>query len=333
MRARLSLVLGAVGAAFLASAGLARAAEPMNLMLNWTPTADHAPIYFAKSKGWYSEAGIDLTIEAGKGSAVSAQRVGSGGANLGIADLPTAIQAVGKGADLKAIMVIYANSPQGFYWLKSSGINDPKDFAGRKIGNPPGDAARLMWPAFAKKVGLDPASVNFVNLSPQAKVGALKTKSVDIISDFYNEHDLKVREFGPDLGFVAWRNIGVNVYGNSLMVNGAYLKANAERVKKFTAVTQRAYGACVKDFQPCLDALTASVSGLNADNQKDQWNRIKQLMRDDTTTKVALGAFDGARVASDYQLVQSLIGIDKAFDPAVLFTNDFLDKGVRMQGE
>jgi NitT/TauT family transport system substrate-binding protein len=190
-----------------------------------------------------------------------------------------------------------------------------------------------MWPAFAKKVGLEPGSVNFVNLSPQAKVGALKTKSVDIISDFYNEHDLKAREFGQDLGFVAWRDIGVNVYGNSLIVNGAFLAANGERVKKFAAITQRAYSACVKDFQPCLDALTASVSGLNADNQKDQWGRIKQLMRDETTTKVALGAFDAARVGADYQLVKSLVGLDKAFDPAQLFTNDYLDKNIRMPAE
>lgn len=324
-------LLSALGAAWLVgAAGASFAADGMSLMLNWTPTADHSPLYYAKAKGWYAEAGIDLTIEAGKGSAVSAQRVGSGGADLGIADLPTAIQAKGKGANLTAIMVIYANSPQGFYWLKSSGIAEPKDFAGRKIGNPPGDAARLMWPAFAKKAGIDPNAVTFVNLSPQAKVAALKSKSVDIISDFYNEHDLKAREFGADLGFVAWRNIGVNVYGNSLMVNSAYLAANPERVRKFAAVTQRAYEACVKDFAPCLQALTASVSGLNPDNQRDQWERIKQLMRDDTTTKVALGAFDGARVKADYELVQSLIGIEKGFDPATLFTNDFLDKKIRM---
>lgn len=335
MRTRPSAVLSALAAAaLLAAAGTASsAAEPMNLVLNWTPTADHAPIYFAKAKGWYTEAGIDLTIEAGKGSALSSQRVGSGGAKVGIADLPTAIQAVGKGADLKAIMVIYANSPQGFYWLKSSGIKGPKDFAGRKIGNPPGDAARAMWPAFAKKTGIDPAAVSFVNLSPQAKVGALKSKSVDIISDFYNEHDLKVREFGPDLGFVAWRNVGVNVYGNSLIANGAYLAAHPDRIKKFTSVTQRAYDACVKDFAPCLDALTASASGLNPDIQRDQWGRIKQLMRDETTTKVALGAFDGARVKADYELVLSLVGLDKPFDPAQLFTNDYLDKNLRMPAE
>ena len=313
-----------------ASAPFAMAADPMSLMLNWTTTADHSPIYYAKSQGWYRDAGIDLTIEAGRGSAVTAQRVGSGGSDVGIADLPTAMLAKGKGANLKAVMVIYANSPQGFYWLKSSGIKGPKDFAGRKIGNPPGDAARLMWPAFADKVGLNPASVTFVNLSPQAKVAALKSKSVDIISDFYNEHDLKVREFGSDLGFVAWRSVGLNVYGNAFIVNGAYLAAHDDLIKKFVSVTQRAYAACVKDFNPCLQALTASVSGLNPDNQRDQWGRIKQLMRDETTTTVALGAFDGARVNHDYKLVQSLIGIDKPFDSASLFTNEYLDKGIRM---
>ncbi|MDW5441106.1 ABC transporter substrate-binding protein [Polaromonas sp. SM01] len=324
------LLISATTLLLATSAPLAMAADNMSLVLNWTPTADHSPIYYAKSKGWYNEAGIDLKIEAGKGSGVAAQRVGAGASNVGIADLPTAMQAKGKGADLKAVMVVYANSPQGFYWLKSSGITGPKDFAGRKIGNPPGDASRMMWPAFAKKTGLAPDAVTFVNISPPAKVAALKSKSVDIISDFYNEHDLKAQEFGADLGFVAWRSMGVNVYGNSIVANGAYLAANPERMKKFVAVTQRAYAACVQDFEPCLKALTAEVSGLNPDNQRNQWSRIKQLMRDDTTTKVALGSFDSARVKADYDLVQSLIGIDKPFDPATLFTNDFLDKNLRM---
>lgn len=331
MRTRLSVVLPALSAALLlATSTAAPAAESVNLMLNWTPTADHAAIYYAKAQGWYKDVGLDVTIEAGKGSALSAQRVGSGGAKFGISDFPTALQAVGKGAELKAVMVIYANSPQGFYWLKSSDIKSPKDFSGHKIGNPPGDASRLMWPAFAKKIGIDPASVNFVNISPQAKVGALKSKAVDIISDFYNEHDLKVREFGDNLGFVAWRDVGLNMYGNSLFVNSAYLASNPEAVKKFTAVTQRAYQTCVKDFEPCLAALVAGASGLSPDNQRDQWNRIKDLMRDETTTTVALGAFDGKRVQADYDLVKSLIGLDKDFDPATMFTNEYLDKNVRM---
>src|SRR6202012_5184379 len=55
------------------------AAESVNLILNWTPTADHSPFYYAKAQGWYEKAGIDLTIETGKGSGGSALKVGSGG--------------------------------------------------------------------------------------------------------------------------------------------------------------------------------------------------------------------------------------------------------------
>jgi NitT/TauT family transport system substrate-binding protein len=82
------------------------AAESVNLMLNWTPTADHSPIYYAKAQGWYEKAGIDLTIETGKGSGVSSLKVGSGGSPFGIADLATMLVAKGKGADVVAVMSI-----------------------------------------------------------------------------------------------------------------------------------------------------------------------------------------------------------------------------------
>lgn len=307
-----------------------QAKEKVSMVLNWVPTADHSPYFYAREKGWYDEAGIELTIENGMGSGAAAQRVGAGTTPIGIADLATSLLARGKGAKLTAVMTVYANSPQGFYWLKSSGITGPKDFPGRKIGNPPGDASRVMWPAFAKKVGIDPASVNFVNVSPQAKMPSLKSKAIDITSDFYNEHDLKVREFGDDLGFVAWRNIGLNPYGNSIIVNSDYLEKNKALVAAFTKVSQRAFAACVAEIDPCLNALIAKVSGLDKANQLDQWKRILELMRDPTTTSVALGAFKPERVAEDYDLVQTYFGLEQPFKPESAFTNEFLDTAIKM---
>jgi NitT/TauT family transport system substrate-binding protein len=319
-------------AAFLLP-GVASAKEKVNLVLNWVPTADHSPYYYAKAQGWYDAAGIDLTIETGKGSGVAAQRVGVGTSDFGIADLPTAMLARGKGAKLTAVMAVYANSPQGFYWLKSSGITGPKDFPGKKIGNPPGDASRVMWPAFAAKVGIDPKSVTFVNVSPQAKVPSLKSHAIDITSDFYNEHDLKAREFGADLGFLAWRDIGINPYGNSIIVNGDYLARHPDVVRAFTEVSQKAFAACVKDVSPCLKALMADVSGLDEANQRDQWNRIKELMRDPTTTSVALGAFNADRVKSDIEMVKTYFGLEHAFDAKEIFTDDYLDPSIKMSPE
>src|SRR5579883_1098416 len=310
--------------------GAATAEEKLNLVLNWVPTADHSPYYFARSQGWYKKAGIDLGIETGKGSGITAQRVGAGTAEIGIADLATALVAKSKGADLVAVMNVYANSPQGFYWLKSTGINGPKDFPGHKIGNPPGDAARVMWPAFAKAVGIAPDSVSFVNVGPTAKIAALKSHTVDIISDFYNEHDLKVIEFGPDLGYVNWKDIGLNPYGNSLIVNGAYLEKNPKLVADFVQITQKAFAACVADVTPCLKALLDQVSGLDKANQERQWERIKYLMTDEFTTAKGLGWIDGARMKKDYELVQTYLGMEKPFDVETAFTTRMLDPSIKM---
>jgi NitT/TauT family transport system substrate-binding protein len=312
------------------SAFPAAAAESVNLILNWTPTADHSPLYYAKAQGWYAKAGIDLNIEVGKGSGVSSLKVGSGGSPFGIADLATTLVAKSKGADVVAVMSIYANTGQTFYWLKSYGVDGPKTFPGHKIGNPPGDASRVMWPAFAKAASIAPDSVSFVNIGPTAKIAALKSHTVDIISDFYNEHDLKVKEFGDDLGFINWKDIGLNPYGNSLIVNGTFLKQNAKLAEEFVRITQKAYAACVADVDPCLKALLDAASGLDKETQLKQWERIKFLMTDEFTTTKALGWIDAARMQKDYDLVHTYLGMEKPFAVETVFNTSLLDPSIKM---
>jgi len=55
-----------------------------------------------------------------------------------------------------ALMSIYANTGQTFYWLKSYGVDGPpRGFAGHKIGKSAGRRPRgVMWPAFAKGGGV-----------------------------------------------------------------------------------------------------------------------------------------------------------------------------------
>lgn len=318
------------GAALALGTAPALANEPVSLVLNWNPGGDHSPIFYALEQGWYAEAGIDLDVESGSGSGMSSQRVGTGANDIGIAELGTAFVTRSQGADLTAVMSIYANAPFVLYWKKSSGIEGPEDFAGRTLGNPPGDAARVMWPAFADAVGLEPDAVDFVNLSAAAKVPTLAADRVDIISDFYNGHDIKLREFGDDLGYLLWADYGVNPYGNSFIVNDDFLAGNEELVADFVEVTQRAYAACVEDEAPCIDALLAHASGLERQAMEDQWRRVKELMADEHTTSVALGYLDADRVQETYDLVETYFEVDEPFDPQQAFTSEYLSRDILM---
>ena len=99
----------AIAAASLVSLS-AHAQQKVDFILNWVPGGDHAPYYYAKKMGWYSQAGIDLNIEPGKGSALSTQRVGAGATPIGLADMAGVLVAKGKGAD-RPCYEIYFNTP------------------------------------------------------------------------------------------------------------------------------------------------------------------------------------------------------------------------------
>ncbi len=231
MLRRLALI--AVAAASTAVAAPAFAQQKLDFILNWVPGGDHAPYYYAKKMGWYKDAGLDVNLEPGKGSAVAVQKVAAGANQIGLADMPNALTLRGKGADTVGVFNVYANSPQGLYWLKSSGIKTVKDLAGKKIGNPAGDGARTIWPALAKANGMDANSVTWVNIDANAKLAALKSKSIDATTSFYNIHHIFKRELGDDMGFVAWKDAGLNTYGNTVIVNGDYLKKNKATVAAF----------------------------------------------------------------------------------------------------
>jgi NitT/TauT family transport system substrate-binding protein len=313
------------------SFAVARAGESPKLLLNWVAGGDHAPYYYAQKFGKYKAAKLNIELLSGRGSSVAAQAVGAGIDQFGLADMTTVLIAIGKGADEVAIMNVYANYPGGFYWLKSSGIKSVKDLIGKRIGNPPGDAARALWPALAEANKVDPNSVTWVNISPSAKLAALKSGAVDAVTEFYNFHHVYKRELKEDMGYLAWKDAGLNPYGNSIIVNGAFLKANRMAVADFARVTQKAFSDCVSDAQPCIDALVDANSGLQPSDQMDNWREVEQLMSDKTSQTMALGWFDPNRVEKDYALVKTYLGIDRQFDPNAHYTNEFLDQSIKMK--
>ena len=119
-----------------------------------------------------------------------------------------------------------------------------------------------------------------------------------------------------------WKDIGLNAYGNSLIVNGAFLEKNPKLVGGFRrASRQKAYAACVADFEPCLKALLDQVTGLDREEQLQQWGRIKYLMADEFTTTKGLGWIDEGRMKKDYDLVQTYLGMEKPFAVESAFTS------------
>jgi NitT/TauT family transport system substrate-binding protein len=53
-------------------------------------------------------------------------------------------------------------------------------------------------------------------------------------------------------------------------------------------------------------------------------------MSDKVSKSVGLGWLDDARMASDYDMVKTYIGLDQPFDIKTAYTNEFLDRSIKM---
>jgi NitT/TauT family transport system substrate-binding protein len=95
-------------------------------------------------------------------------------------------------------------------------------------------------------------------------------------------------------------------------------------------VTQRAFAACVKDPRPCVQALVDANGALKFDNEMTNWSLVEVLMSDKYSKNVALGIHDDARMQADYALVRDYVGIDKPFDVKSTYSNEFLDRSIKM---
>jgi NitT/TauT family transport system substrate-binding protein len=79
-----------------------------------------------------------------------------------------------------------------------------------------------------------------------------------------------------------------------------------------------------------VQALIDANGALDFDNELQNWELVEVLMSDKFSRSVALGYLDPERMAADYELVKTYVGLDKPFDVKVAYTNEFLDRSVKM---
>jgi len=178
---RRPLLLGALAAPFVLRAGHARAADavPLTVRLDWTPWGAHAAIHLAYVKGWYRDAGLDVTIQDGNGTNQTVQILGGGTGDIGHAALSSMMIARDKGFDLRAIACYCRNSDIGVMVPLDSNIHTIADLRGKKIGHTASSLETPFLGDFLKAGGLTPADVDMVNLDGAAKLAAYLSGKLD----------------------------------------------------------------------------------------------------------------------------------------------------------
>jgi NitT/TauT family transport system substrate-binding protein len=222
----------------------------VRFQLDWRFEGPAAFFLVAKSKGYFTQEKLDVTIDAGTGSGNAVNRVASNTYDMGFADVAALMEfgannptAPGKPV---GVMMVYNDTPAAIFALKKSGIKVPADLAGKKLGSPVFDAGRRAYPVFAKANRLDPAKAAWTSMDPSLRETMLARGDVDAITGFYFTSLLNLNARGikdEDVVIMSYPNYGVKMYGNAIIASDSFIKQHPEAVKGFL----RAFAHAAKD--------------------------------------------------------------------------------------
>ena len=236
-----TLLQATIAMAAMGAIGAAQAqVTPIKFQLDWRFEGPAALFLTPVAKGYFKDAKLDVTVDAGNGSGGAVTRVASGTYDMGFADLAALMEFHANNPDVPnkpvAVMMVYNNTPASVMALKKSGIQTPADLSGKKLGAPVFDAGRRAFPIFAKADGI--SNVAWTAMDPPLRETMLVRGDVDAITGFTFTSLLNIEARGvkaEDVTVLQYPDFGVKLYGNAIIASPKLLKENPAAVKAFLA--------------------------------------------------------------------------------------------------
>lgn len=239
------LGLGAAAAAAAVPRRARAATRPVSLTLPWVAEGSNLFVYVAKANGYWSDAGLDVTISRGYGSVAASQAVGNGQFDFGIAAASSGLQQAAKGLPLVQIMSCGYDSTMGVCVLEDSPVKTLKDLEGRKLAATATSGEFPFLAAFAGNAGFDLSKVEVVQVDAAVRQRVLSEKRVDALSGFavtflpvFVANNLKT-------SFTLYSKHGLPFYSNVLLTR-------PDRVAREPEVCQAMADGIARAMQFCL---------------------------------------------------------------------------------
>lgn len=314
-------------------ASVAQAADDVTLQLKWVTQAQFGGYYVAQEKGFYEEAGLNVTIKPGGPDIAPPQVIVGGGADVIVDWMPSALASREKGVPLVNIAQPFKRSGMMLTCRKETGITSPEDFKGNTLGvwffgN---EYPFLSWMSslgISTEGGEDGVTV----LKQGFNVDPLLQKQADCISTMtYNEYwqviDAGLSE--DDLLVFPYEDQGVSTMEDGLYVLEDKLAdaAFVDKMARFVAASMQGW-AYARENPDEAAGIVLDNDATGAQTEKHQQRMMAEI------NKLTEGS-DGKLDPADYErTVQTLLtgGSDPVIskEPEGAWTHVVIDKALAM---
>ena len=327
---RTSFIAATIVAAMLLS-GSAMAQTAIKFSLDFKFEGPSAPFLVAIDKGYFKAEGLDVTIDSAAGSLEPINRVASGTYDMGFGDINSLIKFrdANPNNPIKSVFMVYNKPAFSVVSRKSRGVTNPKDLEGKTLGAPAADGAYAQWKIFVQANGIDAAKVKIENVGFPVREPMLQNGQVDAITGFSFSSFINLKSMGvpvDDIVVMLMADHGVNLYGNTIIVNPKFAADKPDAVKGFLRAFLKGLKDTVKDPSTATDSV---IKRNDIAKKPVELERLRMALKDNILTAEVkangYGAVDNARlekaidqIALTYEFKNAKPKAADAFDASFL---------------
>src|SRR3954468_3677837 len=319
-----------VAIAATAALGISRAqAAPkltkVTLQLKWVTQSQFAGYYAAVAKGYYKNAGLDVTLKVGGPDITPEQTVLGGQAQFGIDWLPNLFATREKGGKIVSIAQVFARSGMTELTWKDSGITSISKMRGKKggvwcCGNQPELFAAL------NKNGINPSKSSDVRIVNQPfDMNLFLQRKIDAAAAMtYNEMAQVLETTNPKTGKLytlkdlnifkmASPAVGTGMLEDNIFTTEKYLNdaSNKTTIVNFLKASFQVWIYCRDHVSDCTSVVLKNGTALGHGHQLWQMNEINKLVWPNTSGighVPAKSVNSTALIAKTYGVTKKLAG-------------------------
>jgi NitT/TauT family transport system substrate-binding protein len=298
---------------------------PISIGVGYVPNVQFASYYVAMDKGYFTDEGIDASLEYGYENDYL-KLVGIGERQFMIGSGDQVIIGRAQGLPVRYVMNWYTRYPVVLFAKKSAGINTPADMKGKRIGIPgPFGATYVAFRGLLDAAGLKESDVQVESIG-FTQAAAISAGTVDAAVDYAVTGPITLQQAGEEI-----TTIGLDDYlvipSNGLVTNETTLKDAPDLVRKMVRASLRGVEYTLAHPDEAFQISLKFVPEAGGDNEA-----INRAIFDATLGywQIPAGATPGATDQATWQqaseFMQKIGLVDQAPPAADLFTNDYLPK-------
>lgn len=297
--------------------------KKITMVLDWTPNTNHTGIYVAQEKGYFKEAGLDVSVIQPPDNGAT-DLVASGGAEFGIDFQDTLAAAFSSDSPLPvtAVAAILQHNTSGLISLKKKGIDSPGKLEGHSYATWDSPIEQAVLKNVVEKDGGDFSRVKLISTYVEDIVAALHA-DIESVWIYYGWDGVKCDMEGLSKNFLPFADMNptFDYYSPVIIGNNDYMKKNPDTTKAFLSAVKKGYEYAAGNPSDAADILLKAVPELDEKLvQKSQEYLSKQYIAD----AAQWGEIDANRWNGFYQWLNENKLVDNALDENAGFTMDYL---------